>query len=305
MNSSQKVSVIIPVYNAENYISVALDSISKQTFKNYEIIIVDDGSKDNTKSIIDNYCSENISYIHQNNKGPSAARNCGIQTAKGDYIAFLDADDVWLPSKLAIQTELLNAHRSVGLVTSGFQIIDSEGTKTATELGTNIAQCDDIVEMLIIRNIMRGGPSGVLIRAECLKEVGLFDETLRGAEDRDLWLRVAQKFEIMIIENPLFQYRIHSGNSHKKIDLMKNNQMRFLKKYIGCINGLTLRKAYSQLYFDAAQEYKDACQMFPALWNILLSILYYPFKIYHSGSKLKFIMNLMVPYKLKSMLRGE
>ena len=114
-----KVSVIIPTYQYDSFIGEAIDSVLAQTYKDYELIVVDDGSIDRTREIISKYGS-NINYIYQENKGLAAARNTGIRATKGEYLSFLDADDAWLPNKLEVEVEFLDTHPVVGMVYSNY-----------------------------------------------------------------------------------------------------------------------------------------------------------------------------------------
>jgi glycosyltransferase involved in cell wall biosynthesis len=189
-NSAPEVSVIIPAYNVSDYIAEALDSVFRQTFRNYEVIVVNDGSTDSERleQVLHPY-RDRISYIAQPNKGPSAARNTAIRAATGEYLALLDPDDIWEPDYLAVQLDFLRQHPEFDLVScnalifgdkpySGSEfmtVFPSNGTVSFESLVTR--KCNLFVSVTAKRNV--------------IQEVGLFDEELRSSEDYDLWLRLA------------------------------------------------------------------------------------------------------------------
>ena len=118
-----KVSVIIPTYNAARWIGETIDSVQSQTYKNYEIIVIDDGSVDSTREVLEKYI-KNINYIYQDNKGVSSARNHGIKISAGEYIAFLDNDDIWLPDKLSLQIQVLESQKNIAMIFTDGELFD-------------------------------------------------------------------------------------------------------------------------------------------------------------------------------------
>ncbi len=226
------VSVIVPVFNRQDYVAETIESIVKQTYKNIEIIIINDGSTDNSEKIIRTFQSQYpdiINVINQQNQGQVKARNNGLKIARGEFIAFLDSDDVWLLDKLEKQVCLFN--KKVGLVYSGVQYIDTWGNVIGEE------QCDQnikgaVYEKLIVKNRMTGGT--VIVRNEALKKVGLFDETFEAAENWDLWIRVTQFYEVNFVDEALLKYRKHSGNMSSNNTLMLDATHSILEKY--CLN---------------------------------------------------------------------
>lgn len=232
-----KVSVIIPVYNNREYIIDALRSVINQEYKNYEIIIIDDGSVDNSKIMIMDYLQnishKDVSYYYQANKGVSAARNKGISIAKGEYIAFLDGDDLWLPNKLMKSVEYLEANRKFGMVYSDLYVINSAGEI----IGQWFKIKKRISEGNIYENLLRECfilPTNIVIRRECLLR-NMFDENIKGVEDIDLWLRLAKKYQIGVIREPLASWRNHDNNCSKNKMLVMNQIIKvFEKQLIGC-----------------------------------------------------------------------
>ena len=236
--SSPKVSVIIPAYNASKFIREAIDSVLNQTYKDYEIIVVDgrDGSTDSTREIVAEY-GDAVRYFHQENRGLSDARNKGILNSKGEYIAFLDSDDLWFENKLALQVEFLDSHRDVGLVFSD-SLFKTYGDVTAMEqrlVGRRFFQTakpyrGEVLCQLFVVNFIP--VLTVLVRKECLLKVGLFKMEYDSAEDYDLWLRVSRVFKVDYIDEPLAIYRIRGDSLVHKSDRLLSNLILIKKNVL-------------------------------------------------------------------------
>jgi glycosyltransferase involved in cell wall biosynthesis/Tfp pilus assembly protein PilF len=206
-----KVSVIIPAYNSDKYIEQAIESVFKQTFTDYEVIVIDDGSTDNTRSRLENYRSK-IRYIYQENQGSAAARNTGISLAKGELVAFLDADDYWLISeKLEEQVACFDEQASLGLINTGWRVIDQEGNQIKTVQPWHEAP-ELNLETWLKRKCVR--TSGMMIRRKWLDLVGGFDEELRQSHDVDLVLRLALAgCKSAWLKKETVGYRQHDSNT--------------------------------------------------------------------------------------------
>lgn len=212
-----KVSIIIPTYNYGIFIGDAIDSVLNQTFNDYEIIVVDDGSTDNTSDIINKY-NDKISYLSKSNDGPASARNLGIKNSSGDYICFLDADDVFLPNKLEIQVELLDTilNKNIGLLYSDFLVTDKYMNLILKYYGCKkFSSHNNAVKYLLQSNYIN--TSTVMIVKDYLLEVGLFNERYKYLEDYDLWLRLGMNYEFAYINRALVKTRSHNGNYRKKL----------------------------------------------------------------------------------------
>ncbi len=222
------VSVIIATYNRARIISQAIESVLGQTFGDYEIIVVDDGGNDGTEDLLRNRFTGKLVYIRkEKNEGLSAARNTGIETARGRFIALLDDDDCWLPEKLELQIGLIEKKPSLGLVYCNSLKVN-EHDKVLGELrGTKRG---NIFNDLLSSNCL-GPPSGVLLAKAVFKRSGYFDESLTALEDWDLWIRVAQLYEIDFVDRPLVRYRMHSGNMSSDIMNMQRSTFAVLDKY--------------------------------------------------------------------------
>lgn len=219
------VSVIIPTFNSFGFLIEAVDSALAQTYQAIEIIVVDDGSTDDSAQVAARY-GDRIRYIRQDNQGPSGARNTGIRNSRGRFIAFLDADDRWLPGKLARQVPLLEADISVGLVHSSCYIIDAQGIRVGTKSVDLTEDCD--IHALLERN--RVSCLTAVVRRAALDTVGLFDTSLRGPEDWDLWLRIAAKYTVMAAQEPLAEYRVTDGSVSKNARRMYQDELHVLMR---------------------------------------------------------------------------
>ena len=275
-----EVSIIIPTYNSAKYIPDAINSILNQTFKDYEIIIVDDGSTDNTREILNKYNSK-IRYIYQENKGPSAARNIGIKNAKGKYIAFLDADDIWLPDKLQRQMKLFANESSVSFVYTSSYIMNENGFILRKMQCYNRSRRKILNELYLSKSI--GNTSSTIIKKECFDKVGLFDETLTVAEDWDMWLRICQRFRFKCIDEPLVMTREYEGsqsffgvrNLENELDFIKKV---FSEKYLKTKFFLK-RKAYSYCYRRAAIAYHENGEHIKAKQCFFRAVYLYPLNL--------------------------
>jgi glycosyltransferase involved in cell wall biosynthesis len=201
------VSVVIPTYNASNFLIKAIQSVINQTYKNWELIIVDDGSTDQTRQIVEEFQKKDsrIKYFFQNNKGQGAARNLGIKNASGNYIAFLDSDDEFFENKLERVISYFEKDKNIGLIYTDAIIIGGHlYNKRRSEIFTPYS--GNIYTKLLFNNFIT--TSTVVVRRGVLQDCGLFDESdlLRNFEDYDLWLRIAKKYKIEYIPEVLTKY---------------------------------------------------------------------------------------------------
>lgn len=223
------VSVIIPAYNSKRFISETLNSVVNQTYKNLEVIVVDDGSTDGVDEVIQKFsqADRRVQYVRQANLGVSAARNHGFRHSTGNFIAFLDADDVWLPDNLRIKMAYFQKS-NVGLLHSDAILIDETSQVLRGVLQGNHG--DVLDAMLACEGTQIPGPSSTLIKREVLSAVGLFDETMSTSADKDLFVRIAARFTIGRVSMVTWKYRIHSHNMHKNILAMESDMISLYKK---------------------------------------------------------------------------
>jgi len=211
------VSVIIPTFNRGWVLREAIDSVLGQKTSDYELIVVDDGSTDDTPGILSSY-GKDVRVIRQPNRGVSAARNRGIAAAKGEYVAFLDSDDLWLPNKLTAQLDFFRTHPAA-LICQTDEIWIRRGVRVNPRKHHR-KPSGMIFEASLALCLV--SPSAVMIKRLLLGEVGTFDEDLRVCEDYDLWLRIGYKYPIYLIERPLIVKRGgHSDQISKGIGLDK------------------------------------------------------------------------------------
>jgi len=210
-----KVSVIMPVLNGERYIGEAIRSIVAQSYPNFELVVIDDGSTDSTKRLLDSFAGQlEMKYVHHSvPKGIPASMNDGLRHASGDLIAFLDHDDAWFPEFLETQAAYLEAHPDVGMVHSDFQTIDSEGNviiASVAAIRKRTRPSGRVFPELFRDGFVVG--NSVMIRKECFQRVGFFDETLRWG-DYLMWLRIARLYRVDYVGRVLTKYRQHPTQS--------------------------------------------------------------------------------------------
>ena len=223
------VSVIIPTYNSGHFVSAAIQSALAQTYQPLEVIVVDDGSTDDTKERISAW-EGSIHYVRQPNRGPAAARNRGITLARGDLIAFLDADDVWLPQKLQKQVELLRHRPEAGMVHSALYYWNEGTDNREVRNDSHSEKHGHCYQSFFDRCGVT--PSTIIVRREVLARIGGFDESIRrpSTEDYDLCFRIARYYELAYIDEPLILYRLHAANGSKNTATLLESQLYVLEK---------------------------------------------------------------------------
>jgi glycosyltransferase involved in cell wall biosynthesis len=275
--SNELVTAVIPTYNYGRFAAQAVESVLAQTYGNVEIIVVDDGSTDDTSEQLIPYL-DRIRYIYQENQSVAAARNTGVRAARGNLIAFLDADDLWHPHKLEVQMRYLADHPSVQLVAVDRLAEEATQWPPLASL-TNPPARPVTVEELVLRPHF--APSGVLVRKQCFDTVGFFDTKLRNAEDYDMWIRIACRFPIVKLEVPLWWYRVHGNNKSHMPARQEAAALTILKKTFATPSPLSARfilkrKAYAYAAYSAAQNFSSRGRELPALARILRSFLLWP-----------------------------
>lgn len=213
------ISIIIPTYNRAKLLPRAIESVLAQTFQDFELLVVDDGSVDNTKEVVMEYAKkdERIIYIKQENSGgASRPKNTGINKAKGEYIAILDSDDEWMPDKLEIQFRHFKHSKNpkLGVVGCDMLVIDVE---TKEENHYRVPRYTNYLRQLLLRDYMGPG-SCMLYRTAVFLEVGLFDEHLKRGQDRDMRIRIAERFDIEFVDGYLVRYYIGHLSVSKDVD---------------------------------------------------------------------------------------
>ncbi|MFL5242852.1 MAG: glycosyltransferase [Gemmataceae bacterium] len=246
------VSVVIATYNYGRFLAGALNSVLGQSFRNLEVIVVDDGSSDDTRSVIEPFLADSrLQYVRVNHLGQPAAKNTAIRLAQAPLIAFLDADDLWLPNKLEQQLALLETRPEVGVVYGRRLLMDELGR----DLECQSPECrrGDVLAALLHDNFICF--SSVVVRRRVPDEVGLFDETLPLAIDYDLWLRAALRFPFDYVDRPLVKYRTGHASLSRRVEerlaVAIRIMNRFLDEYGGraALSPLVIRRAQAQTYY--------------------------------------------------------
>lgn len=231
--SVQKVSVIIPTYNRASSIGNSIQSVLNQTWQNYEIIVVDDGSTDNTRQVVDSFTDKRVRYIcMEQNGGASRARNMGISLAESEFVAFLDSDDEWMPEKLEKQMQvMLQASEKVGLVYCRMRGTKKDGTTLiCPELWRPVEKLQGhILFSLLVENVI--GTPAMLIRKICIEQAGLFDESLKCIEDWELVLRIAEKWEIGFVDDILVEVHFSESGISKNFKGYVETRCYMIAKY--------------------------------------------------------------------------
>lgn len=226
---SPRISVIIPSYNRASFLLEAVESVYKQTFPDFELIIIDDGSTDETTEALKKF-PRSFLYRFQENQGVSKARNLGLTLARGEWVAFLDSDDLWLPKKLETQMRFLSEHPETRICQTQ-EIWIRKGRRVNPQKKHQKYSGHIFAPSLQLCLV---SPSAVMIQKQLLDEVGYFDETLPACEDYDLWLRISSKHPIYLIDQPLVVKRGgHSDQLSHTIPALDRYRIQALKKILG------------------------------------------------------------------------
>ena len=218
------VSVIIHTYNNEKFIGETIESVLNQTYKDYEIIVVDDGSVDGTRDVLMPYMQK-IRYHYKENGGIASAKNAGISLSETEFVAFLDHDDLWVPDKLQLQMEHFNENPQIGLVYAKYTSFrDGKELRTKPEKGYS----GWIFKELLAKSFIQ--TSTVVVKRECLDAVGPYDETFFLGDEYDMFLRIARKFQCGFVDKGLTRYRVHDTNASNNDFLFDNENLGVYKK---------------------------------------------------------------------------
>lgn len=274
------VSVVIPSYNSARWVAEAVESALAQTAPPAQVTVVDDGSTDDTRQVLEPCVARGVVYIYQPNAGVAVARNAGVARATGEYVAFLDADDVWHPRKLEIQVAALAARPDWTML--GTAVFDWPGQMPGLEVASppGVQQID--WRSLAVKNYFT--TSSVLARRSALAAAGEgpFDPALRGPEDYDLWLRLAELGTVGNLALPLTGYRTVAGSLGRQARAMEAGVGRILEKlsergaWAGRGSPLLRRKAHAFYRYWCAYMYREAGERGTALRRVLRSLLEYP-----------------------------
>lgn len=255
------ISVIVPVYNAKKTIQETLESVLNQTFSDFELIIINDGSQDSTLEIVKGIPDPRLKVFSYPNSGLAASRNRGICHSTSEYISFIDADDLWTPDKLEDQLKALQGNPQAAVAYSWTDVIDESSQFVRT--GSHLTVNGEVYPNLLVANVLENG-SNPLIRKQALTEVGGFDESLAAAEDWDMWLRLARRYQFVAVPSPQILYRASAGSMSTNIWKLETaclqvierafsqapESLQHLKKY-------SLGNLYKYLTFKALERHPE------------------------------------------------
>ncbi len=269
-----KVSVVIPVFNKEKWIVQTLQSVASQTYDNWECLIVDDGSTDKSLTLINSFADAtkgNWKVITQTNSGQSHARNLGIEHATGDLLAFLDADDLWLPEKLQAQVNLLNQQPEVDAVFTGYAIFEV-GQVKKFRIVTHHSAVNMCKDWLTMRGFGGLIESTGIIRRTAFLAIGGFDESLSTCAGLDLSLKLSISGNLVVLSQPHVLYRLSDDQWHKNEGKLREDMYTLAERYSGKLDGLQhLQKWQDSYYFwlglKSAGNSKRASEMLSSFTN--------------------------------------
>ncbi len=299
---SPKVSVVIPTFNRAHYVVETINSVLAQTLKDLEVIVVDDGSTDNTREAVEKF-GDPVKYVYQNNGGVASASNAGFRSSTGEYVGLLGDDDLWLSNKLEVQVKELDRNPQLGFVCSQADVFNDDGILYTLKRYDNKDTYEDLFNNNFVPTLT------VLMRRSCVEQIGFLDETIASAEDYDYWLRLARRWPFKFIDQTLAKWRMTPNSVSKNLNKMfLGHWQMFHKKEIyqgvpffkRMIRLSRLCLEYAELYEQrkefskAAHMYGKGLLMFPfiggCLWpketqTMRFSLPYRIWKIYGSMFK--------------------
>ncbi|MBE9214268.1 glycosyltransferase [Plectonema cf. radiosum LEGE 06105] len=273
------ISVIVPVFNGEKTVEETIKSILNQTFSNIEIIVINDGSTDRTLEIVEKILDSRIKIFSYPNGGLSVSRNRGISQAKGEYISFIDADDLWTADKLELQWQALQSNPQAAVAYSWTDYID-ESSKFIKS-GRRIKVNGDAFSKLLVTNFLENG-SNPLIRQQALEKVGGFDESLAAAEDKDMWLRLAVNYDFVCVEKPQILYRTSNNSMSTNLKRQESASLKVIERAFSYpkaeklqhLKKQSLSHLYQYLTFKAVEAPPQQRQTLTAVyfwWNWIIN----------------------------------
>ncbi|MGA1823650.1 MAG: glycosyltransferase [bacterium] len=272
-----KVSVIIPTYNQAGYLCEAIESVLCQTYNDYELVVIDDGSYDNTKEAVSSYSSAKIRYFYQKNNGLPSALNLALDKSRGEYIARLDHDDLYLTEKLEKQVSLLDSNPNIGLVYTQAYTIDEKGNIDGLYLKNHTCPPEPL---RILRHFLFPPTQSIMFRRTCLDKVSYFDKNMPIANDWDFCIRMVQHYKFAYIEKPLVKIRRHSGATttlnKKKAAL---DIIQVMQKHLKILSMGESKAWISPHYYNLGRIYFYERDYKNAKKNFLLALKYNPYAL--------------------------
>jgi glycosyltransferase involved in cell wall biosynthesis len=281
-----KVGVVIAAYNAEKYIKETLLSVLNQTYADFEVVVVDDGSTDKTRLIVEEIMEKNlgkIRYFYQDNAGVSVARNKGLKESKREYIALNDSDDVWKPDLLETLVPVLEKNKDVGLVHADYTRMTESGDMLCKPYRDPKYLSGSIFKHLFLRKAAISG-NAVVFRHECLSKAGNYDEYLSflGCEDRDFWLRIVKHYKVKYIDEQLAYYRMREQSLNHNWDKIINGRLYVINKHCpkGGRNFILRTQALTCVYKEYGDHFLFRKEFSKAKVQYIKAIFYSPFSLW-------------------------
>jgi glycosyltransferase involved in cell wall biosynthesis len=266
----------MPVHNGAAFISKAIGSVLTQTFRDFDLLVIDDGSTDETASVVHSFNDDRVRYFYQGNRGPSAARNTGIQHSAASWVAFLDSDDYWLPKKLEAQLSVARARPQAGMIYCSAHVCGADGNVLWTYVATVEGRP---LDRLLVGNCISGSASSVMLRRDVLDAIGYFDEALPVSEDWELWLRAARATDVAKVDDPLVCIINRPGSIGKRAEQIRDVSIavadRAFATYAADRRHLRRRMLW-QIHYFAAVTHQEQGAFAAARRDLIKSILYRP-----------------------------
>ncbi len=303
------ISVIIPAYNAERTILETITSVQQQTFSDLELLVINDGSTDQTLELLNSVNEPRMKILDYPNGGVSVARNRGITHARGEFIAFLDADDLWIADKLELQLAALQQHPEAGVVYSWNYCMDEKGEIFYAD--NPIFFTGNVYAQLLLDNFIVNG-SNCLIRRQAIASVGEFDPMVAGSEDWDYWLRLALQWPFVVVEKPQIFYRLSSKSISSNVNSMERSNLMVIEKAFQAaplemqsLKNQSLANTYrylAHMYWTRVASTNGADQAAKKLW---MAIRLHPPVLRHRWARnllLKLLLIRLLPPKISPHL---
>ncbi len=273
------VSVVMPAYNSAAYIEEALDSVFAQTFRDFEVVVVNDASTDGTSAILERYRRQGRIRVvrHQRNRGLAAARNSGIRAARGTYVSFLDSDDIWRPEKLEFHMSILRKDPEIVLLSNDGMVF-RDGDRVQFPPLPEQPRLRPVSWMRLLMGSCPLSASSAIVRRDALEEVGLFDDSLRAAEDRDLWMRLTRRFGGWVASGVVHGYRRHEANMSSDPSHMERNMLMVIRRTFRRVpcTPLVRMRALGHMYLDVAVTCYDTGRHWRSVVELAKSFAFCP-----------------------------
>ncbi|HEY9865292.1 MAG TPA: glycosyltransferase [Candidatus Obscuribacterales bacterium] len=303
-----KISVVIPVYNGEKTIKKTIESVLKQTWQDFELIVINDGSQDATLEVLSSIQDPRLRILSYDNAGLASSRNRGIDHAQGEYITFLDADDLWTPDKLEAQFQALEEHPEAAVAYSWTDAIDEFDQFLHPDSRCTLS--GNVYPNLLLATFLSNG-SNAMIRKTAFKEVGIFDESLKAAEDWEMWIRLAAKYPFVVVPKAQVLYRLSPDSMSTKLIQHERESLKVIERAFAQapasfqhLKQRSLGNLYKYLTFKALNTNVKPQQAMTVI-RLFLKTIKYDSSLLLKGITLKILFVIIVITIFPSQLAQE